>query len=115
MCYSFLVVKATATPVLYPYRHTLSLHDPLPIGTPPVLSDPARQALGRPSQMLMAGVARGLVRLDATGQVEPGIAERWIVIDDGMSYIFRIGDVTWPDVNRQIGRASCRERVCQYV
>src|SRR3546814_6938898 len=62
------------------------------IGEPPVLADPARQALGRPSQMLMAGVAQGLVRLDATGQVEPGIAERWIVIDDGMSYTFRIGD-----------------------
>src|SRR3546814_15422670 len=71
------------------------------IGEPPVLADPARQALGRPSQMLMAGVAQGLVRLDATGQVEPGIAERWIVIDAGMSY--------------KIGRASCRERVCQYV
>src|SRR3546814_17977363 len=55
--------------------------------------------------MRMAGVAQGLVRLDATGQVEPGIAERWIVIDDGMSYIFRIGDVTLPDGSAVTARA----------
>ncbi|MCM8730755.1 ABC transporter substrate-binding protein [Hephaestia sp. GCM10023244] len=78
------------------------------IGTAPVAADPARGALGRPSQMLMASIAQGLVRLDASGQVEPGIAERWIVIDDGMSTIFRIGDVTWPD-----GRAVTARDVVQ--
>jgi peptide/nickel transport system substrate-binding protein/oligopeptide transport system substrate-binding protein len=27
----------------------------------------------------------------------PAIAERWIVTDDGLSYIFRLRDGTWPD------------------
>ena len=67
------------------------------IGKAPTLSDPARGALGNSSRILMGAVAQGLVRLDASGNVEPGIAERWIVIDDGGSYIFRIGDVAWPD------------------
>ena len=67
------------------------------IGGQPEIADPARHRLDRPSRVLMGSVAQGLVRLDASGQVEPGIAERWIVIDDGMSTIFRIGDATWPD------------------
>lgn len=49
------------------------------------------------AQHLRAATAEGLVALDPTGQVVPAIAERWIVTDDGLSYIFRLRDSTWPD------------------
>lgn len=39
----------------------------------------------------------GLVTFDAGALVRPGIAERWVISDDGMSYIFRIGDYRWAD------------------
>ena len=44
-----------------------------------------------------ASVAKGLVALDEEGRVVPGIAARWIVTDDGLSYIFRLNDVRWND------------------
>lgn len=49
------------------------------------------------AQHLRAATNEGLVTLDQTGQVVPAIAERWIVTDDGLSYIFRLRDSTWPD------------------
>ena len=49
------------------------------------------------AQHIRAATSEGLVRLDATGQATPAIAERWIVTDDGASYIFRLRDSTWPD------------------
>ncbi|PXA98767.1 ABC transporter substrate-binding protein [Nostoc sp. 3335mG] len=47
--------------------------------------------------LLRGALAQGLVRFDAAGQVEPAIAERWNMVDDGRSYIFRLGDATWSD------------------
>lgn len=47
--------------------------------------------------LLRSALAQGLVRFDAAGQVEPAIAERWNMVDDGRSYIFRLGDATWSD------------------
>lgn len=41
-------------------------------------------------QHLRGATAQGLVALDASGAVVPAVAERWIVTDDGSSYIFRI-------------------------
>ena len=70
------------------------------IGAPPRLVDPAR---GRPDtapRLLLDATAQGLVRFDANGQIEPGLAERWIVIDQGMSYIFRLRDARWRDGSR---------------
>jgi ABC-type transport system substrate-binding protein len=49
------------------------------------------------AQHLRAATNEGLVALDHTGQVVPAIAERWIVTDDGLSYIFRLRDTDWPD------------------
>ncbi|MFV0622883.1 ABC transporter substrate-binding protein [Sphingomonas sp. ac-8] len=63
-------------------------------------ADPARAALAPAERVLMAATAQGLVRFDAAGQVEPALAERWTVIDEGESYIFRLGDARWPDGNR---------------
>ncbi|KQM13643.1 hypothetical protein ASE73_10955 [Sphingomonas sp. Leaf24] len=47
--------------------------------------------------LLRSALAQGLVRFDAAGQVEPAIAERWNMVDDGRSYIFRLGTATWSD------------------
>ncbi len=49
------------------------------------------------AQHLRASTHEGLVALDPTGQILPAIAERWIVTDDGLSYIFRLREATWPD------------------
>lgn len=67
------------------------------IGAPAKLADPARGPLNGPSRLLVGAVAQGLVRFDASGQVEPGLAERWIVTDGGMSYIFRLREARWAD------------------
>ncbi len=48
-------------------------------------------------QHLRAATREGLVALDASGEVVPAIAERWIVTDDGQSYIFRLRNSAWPD------------------
>ena len=49
------------------------------------------------AQHLRAASFEGLVALDPGGQVVPALAERWIVTDDGLSYIFRLRDGAWPD------------------
>ena len=63
----------------------------------PALADPAAGPLPPPSQLLQLSIAQGLVRFDGRGQIEPGLAERWNVSDDGLSYIFRIAAGDWPD------------------
>ena len=67
------------------------------IGGVPRLEDAGRAALPPPTRVLTGAVAQGLVRFDAGGQIEPGLAERWIVTDGGMSYIFRLSEVRWSD------------------
>ena len=67
------------------------------IGPAAVLADPARVAPAAPTAVLLGAVAQGLVRFDANGQIEPALAERWIVSEDGTSYIFRIADLHWTD------------------
>lgn len=49
------------------------------------------------AQHLRAASNEGLVALDPSGQVVPAIAERWIVTDDGLSYIFRLRNTDWSD------------------
>ena len=49
------------------------------------------------AQHLRAASFEGLVALDPAGQIVPAIAERWIVTDDGLSYIFRLRSTTWSD------------------
>ena len=48
-------------------------------------------------QHVRGATSEGLVALDADGAVVPAIAERWIVADDGASYIFRLRNSDWPD------------------
>ena len=56
--------------------------------------------LGYAGQHLRAAQAQGLVALDPAGSGVPAIAERWIVTDDGASYIFRIREFDLPDGSR---------------
>ena len=53
--------------------------------------------LSAPAQQLRAATVEGLVALNETGEVVPALAERWIVTDDGLSYIFRLRNSEWPD------------------
>lgn len=48
-------------------------------------------------QLVRAATTEGLVTLDAQGRVVPALADRWIITDDGLSYIFRLRDGTWLD------------------
>lgn len=70
------------------------------IGGEAALANPNARWLEPAERTLLGATAQGLVRFDAAGGIEPGIAERWIVIDDGRSYIFRVGDARWPDGTR---------------
>lgn len=67
------------------------------IGGPATGTDPSAARADFPQRVLMGATAQGLVRFDAAGQVEPALAERWIVIDEGRSFIFRLGAARWAD------------------
>jgi len=49
------------------------------------------------AQLTRAATSEGLVSFDEEGRVIPALAERWIVTDDGKSYIFRLRDGSWRD------------------
>ncbi|MEQ1717133.1 MAG: hypothetical protein ABL907_14285, partial [Hyphomicrobium sp.] len=51
--------------------------------------------LSLPDSLLLDAVGRGLVSSSAEGQIEAGLAERWTVLDDGLSYIFRLREAEW--------------------
>jgi ABC-type transport system substrate-binding protein len=59
------------------------------------------------AQHVRAATGAGLVALDAQGEVIPALADRWIVTDDGRSFIFRLRDGTWPD-GRELTAESAR-------
>lgn len=65
------------------------------IGNAPVLATDGVASF--PDKVLAGATAQGLVRFDGAGQIEPGLAERWTVLDDGRSYIFRLRDAAWAD------------------
>lgn len=67
------------------------------IGDPAKVRDPALGPLSTPEAVLLQNVAQGLVQFDASGNIVSGLAERWNVSDDGLSYIFRIASAQWPD------------------
>jgi len=67
------------------------------IGGPPALVNPNLQPLDPPSAYLTEALAQGLVRFEATGEIEPALAQSWIVSTDGLRYTFRIRRATWAD------------------
>lgn len=69
--------------------------------------------LSAPAQQLRAATAEGLVGFDEQGRVVPALADRWIVTDDGLSYIFRLRGGTWPDgspITAESASAALRQR-----
>lgn len=60
------------------------------IGQPERLRDPASSIVRDADAALLGAMAQGLVRLDSAGQVEPGLAIRWAISDDGLYYTFRL-------------------------
>ena len=72
--------------------------------------------LSTAGQHMRAATHEGLVALDPAGQIIPALAERWIVTDDGLSYIFRLRDSRWPDdeqISAEEVAASLRSAVRQ--
>jgi len=64
------------------------------------------------AEAIRAATAEGLVGLDEQGRVVPALADRWIVTDDGESYIFRLRDGTWADgtpLTGESARAALRQ------
>ncbi len=52
------------------------------------------------AKLMLESTAQGLVGFDAAGNILPGLAQRWIVEDDGRSYIFRLRRAFWADGTR---------------
>ncbi len=82
-----VVVSAIAAPEDAPAA------DEAPLATLPWRTVPT----SFPARLLLDATAQGLVRFDAAGQIEPGLAERWTVLDGGGSYIFRLREAYWAD------------------
>ena len=70
------------------------------IGRGAALADSSRGALGLPARIVADSLAQGLVRFDNQGQIVPGLAERWTVLDNGESYVFRLREAQWADGKR---------------
>lgn len=83
------------------------------IGDEPLIHDPAAGPLSESNRILLGSVAQGLVQFDAAGNIVPGLAERWNVSNDGLSYIFRLASAEWPDGSKltaqQVARALKRQ------
>ncbi len=67
------------------------------VGSALKMNDPSMGPVSPSAKLLLAATAQGLVSFDAVDQIQPALAERWIVTDDGLSYIFRIRESTWSD------------------
>ena len=70
------------------------------IGGPPRLGDANRGPLDAPSAFLTEAVAQGLVRFNAEGDIEPALAQSWIISDDGLTYTFRLRRTNWIEGGR---------------
>jgi ABC-type transport system substrate-binding protein len=70
--------------------------------------NPGPDGLDRPlmAQLTRAATAQGLVAFDEQGRVVPALADRWIVTDDGESYIFRLRDGEWRNGDPLTARAA---------
>lgn len=77
------------------------------IGSP---DDPFEKGvrLSPAGQLAHAATAEGLVAFDEQGRVIPALADRWIVTEDGQSYIFRLRDGTWRDGSELTANEAAR-------
>src|SRR5262245_37309063 len=83
------------------------------IGTPSSLFEKGVR-LPAAARLVRGATMEGLVGFDEQGQIVPALADRWIVTDDGLSYIFRLRDGNWPDnspLTAQSLRTALRETI----
>ena len=73
-------------------------------------ADADRAPLAAPQAALVGATGQGLLRFDASGQIVPGLAARWIVGDGGRSVIFRLPDLPDPGV-RPIDAGTVSRRI----
>jgi oligopeptide transport system substrate-binding protein len=66
------------------------------IGGSPQLANPNLVRLDVASELLIQAIGQGLVHFDQGGQIEPALAQSWIVSDDGLRYTFRLRRIEWP-------------------
>ena len=67
------------------------------IGARTELAKPLDHLPAPAAKLMLESTAQGLVAFDASGDILPALAQRWIVEDDGRSYIFRLRRAVWPD------------------
>ena len=67
------------------------------VGAPAELAKPLDHLPAPAAKLMLESTAQGLVAFDASGDILPALAQRWIVEDDGRSYIFRLHRAVWPD------------------
>jgi ABC-type transport system substrate-binding protein len=67
------------------------------VGDPAELFAPDVAAADSPARMVRSATSEGLVGFDEEGRVIPALADRWIVLDEGQSYIFRLREGSWAD------------------
>ena len=83
------------------------------IGPAPKMTDARSGPLNHPDAVLLHSVAQGLVAFDSAGNIVGGLAERWNVSNDGLSYIFRIAPARWADGSKvtaeQVARSLRRQ------
>jgi peptide/nickel transport system substrate-binding protein len=64
---------------------------------PPHL-DPTSAAAGAIDSVLYSNVFEGLTRFASDGSIIPGLAQRWVISDDGLTYTFKLAEgVTFHD------------------
>ena len=67
------------------------------IGSPADFAKPLENLPDPGAKLILEATAQGLVAFDAAGEILPALAQRWIVEDEGRSYIFRLRRANWPD------------------
>lgn len=70
------------------------------IGTEADFAKPLQRLPDPGAKLILEATAQGLVAFDANGEILPALAQRWIVEDDGRSYIFRLRRAFWANGNR---------------
>lgn len=112
-----MVIRSLASPALLAFSLLLAAcgdgaTGPIAIsavGGEPRIANPSREPIDAPSALLLEATAQGLVRFDAGGEIEPALAQRWIVLNDGLRYIFRLRKAAWSGD----GRASSEQVVAR--
>jgi len=65
-------------------------------GSEPQTIDP-QTAQGVPESNILRDLFEGLIGEDASGNLVPGVAEKWEISADGKTYTFHLRDAKWSD------------------